>query len=44
MLYILQDKLPPEEIERMTDICKNVFDGNGFDDIAFNAFIEKFAM
>lgn len=42
MLHLLRDKLPLEDIESMSDVCKKVFEGKRFDDALFNEFIETF--
>ena len=42
MLHLLEDKFPPEDIDRLASTCKKVFEGDRFDDTLFNEFIERF--
>lgn len=42
MLHSLENKIPPEDIDRLSDVCKNVFDGDKFNDESFNNLIEHY--
>lgn len=42
MLHSLEGKLPSEDIDQISDTCKKVFEGNKFDDVLLNEFIENF--
>lgn len=42
MLHSLEGKLPSEDIDQISETCKKVFEGNKFDDVLLNEFIESF--
>lgn len=42
MLHSLENKIPPEDIDRLSNVCTNVFDGGKFNDELFNNLIEHY--
>lgn len=42
ILHLLEGKLPSEDIDQISNTCKKVFEGNKFDDVLLNEFIESF--